>query len=138
MFIRRYERSTSTMAQSKITLTIQGELTALNKYIGALNRNRFMGAKLKRDETERVATECMVAGLEACLEPVTLHFHWYMKNDRKDLDNIAFAKKFILDGMVQAGLLYDDSHKWVRGFTDSFEIDKSNPRVEIEIKEVNL
>lgn len=92
-----------------------------------------MGASIKRDETERVAMECRVCKLEACLEPVVLHFTWYMKNDKKDLDNVAFAKKFVLDGMVQAGILYDDSHKWVRGFTDSFEIDKTSPRVEVII-----
>ena len=116
-------------------LIIPGELTSLNQYISALNRNRFMGAKIKRDETERVAMECRVCSLEACLEPVMLHFTWYMSNDRKDLDNVAFAKKFILDGMVVAGILYDDSHKWVKGFTDSFVIEKGNPRVEVEITE---
>lgn len=115
-------------------LIIQGELTDLNTYIGAMNRNRYAGNSIKRDETQRVTQECMVCKLDACLDPVVLHFTWYMKNKRKDLDNIAFAKKFVLDGMVEAGILYDDSFKWVKGFTDSFVVDKDNPRVEVEIE----
>lgn len=35
-------------------LIIQGELTDLNKYIKALNSNRFAGSKIKKEETERV------------------------------------------------------------------------------------
>lgn len=115
-------------------LIIHGELTSLNQYISALNRNRFVGAKIKRDETNRVAQECFVQKLSVWTDPVHIDFHWYMKNDRKDLDNVSFSKKFVLDGLVQGGILFDDSHKWVRGFTDSFDIDKNSPRVEITIR----
>lgn len=52
------------------------------------------------------------------------------------MDNIAFAKKFILDALVKKGVLKDDGWKWVKGFTDEFFVDKKNPRVEVEMEEV--
>ena len=65
--------------------------------------------------------------------PVIIKYKWYSPNSRKDVDNIAFAKKFINDGLVIAGILENDSRKFVAGFTDEFFIDKINPRTEIEI-----
>ena len=56
---------------------------------------------------------------------------------RRDVDNIAFAHKFILDGLVSAGVLEGDSRKYVIGLQDEFpEPDPDNPRVEITITEV--
>ena len=49
-----------------------------------------------------------------------INFTWREKDKGRDLDNIAFAKKFILDAMVRRGIIPDDSQKWVKGFSDSF------------------
>ena len=49
-----------------------------------------------------------------------------------DCDNVAFAKKYILDGLKEAKIIPDDSRKYVAGLGgDFFEIDKNNPRVEV-------
>ena len=60
-------------------------------------------------------------------------FTWYRKNRRTDPDNIAFAKKFLLDAMEEVGIIDNDGWKNVAGFIDDFFVDKSNPRVEIEL-----
>lgn len=70
-------------------------------------------------------------------KPVYIDFRWYEENTRRDKDNIAFAKKFILDALVELGILQGDGWKWMTGFSDSFFIDKDNPRIEIEITEVS-
>jgi len=114
-------------------LIIQGELPSLNQYIAAMNRNRYVGAKMKRDSTEIVRWTAFEQKLSVRTEPVYFHFHWVMKNKRMDLDNVAFAKKFILDGLIEAGVLYDDSQKWVKGFKDTFEVDKKNPHIEVNM-----
>ena len=44
-----------------------------------------------------------------------------------------FGKKFINDGLVKAGVLKDDSRKYIDGFTEQFLIDKDSPRVEVSI-----
>lgn len=64
-------------------------------------------------------------------EPVFIQFVWIEKNSRRDPDNIIFAKKFILDGMVAAGILPNDNQKWISGFDECWEINKQKPGVEV-------
>ncbi len=54
--------------------------------------------------------------------PLKVRFIWYSKNDKFDLDNICFAKKYILDGMKLSGLIPDDSRRYINGFQDDCEI----------------
>ena len=54
-------------------------------------------------------------------------------NRRTDPDNIAFQKKFILDGFVAAGLLSNDGWGEIAGWTEKFHIVKKEfQRVEIK------
>lgn len=114
-------------------LVIEGELTALNEFINAERRNRYVAAKIKKDETgycQDVAEKSDLKLQEADF-PCVLIITWYVKNKRKDADNIAFAKKFILDGLVEAGVLPNDNRKYVQGFTDIVKEDKERQRIEI-------
>lgn len=65
--------------------------------------------------------------------PVQLNITWYEPNDRKDIDNITFATKFIQDSLVRAGILEDDSRKYINQVNHSVFTDKENPRIEVEI-----
>jgi len=116
------------------TIIIQGELTDLNSYIKALNSSRWGGNSIKQVETNRVYQECKDQKIKPITEyPVKINYKWFCKDNRKDTDNVAFAKKFINDGLVLAEVIEDDSRKYVAGFSDEFYIDKNNPRVEITI-----
>lgn len=114
-------------------MLIEGELTALNEFINAERRNRYVAAKIKKDETgycQEVAEKSDLK-LQENDFPCALIITWYVKNKRKDADNIAFAKKFILDGLVEAGVLPNDNRKYVQGFVDIVEEDKEHQRIEI-------
>lgn len=119
-------------------ITIPGELCDLNTYINAERRNRFIAAKIKKEQTEIV--QHLTKGLKLtnkAIFPLKLTSVWFTKNLRKDADNLTFAKKFILDGFVASGLLPDDSRKFVRVWCDEdILVDKNNPRVEITIHEI--
>lgn len=116
-------------------IVITGQLTDLNSYIKALNGSRWAGNAIKRSETEKVAWTAKVARIEPVAGyPVQITYRWYSVDKRKDLDNIAFSKKFINDGLVEAGVLEGDSRRFISGFKDEFFIDKDNPRVEIFIE----
>ena len=65
--------------------------------------------------------------------PVQLNITWYEPNDRKDIDNITFATKFIQDSLVRTGILEDDSRKYINQVNHSVFTDKENPRIEVEI-----
>lgn len=114
-------------------LTIKGELMDLNTYVNKQRYNRFAGAAAKKDETDRVAWECVNKNLQPIKEKVYIKYHWFCKNKRKDKSNISFAKKFIEDGLVNAGVLDNDGWDDIAGFEDKFSLDVNNPRIEVEI-----
>lgn len=111
---------------------VLGELSDLNRYIGALARNRFVGGAIKKEMTEKVAMQ--VRNAEPITKKSIFQFTWYVKNKRKDPDNVCGAgAKFCMDGLVMAGILPNDTMEWVEGFVHKFKIDKENPRVEIKV-----
>lgn len=91
----------------------------LNEYVDANRRNRHIGAKMKQEYTDTVTMLVKNKGFHVKY-PVTIDFVWQEENTRRDPDNIIFAKKFILDGLVDAGILPADTQKWIMGFTDSW------------------
>jgi len=119
-----------------VTLIIDGQLPNLNDYTAACRSHRQVGAKMKKD-AEKVISLYIKQQLKdvAFKNPVRLSFRWYEPNRKRDLDNVCFAKKFILDALVSNGIIVADGWKGVVGFTDQFFIDKENPRIEVDIEE---
>lgn len=109
----------------------------LNEYIAADKANRYKGGAIKKQQTNSVAYLALEQGVKPISKKVDIDFHWYKPNNRTDHDNIAFCKKFILDGLVVAGILKNDSHKYIGNFTDTFELDKTRSYISCKIK-INL
>ena len=120
-----------------ISFTIKGNLAGLNELIAANRKYWATGNKLKRKNMDIVKAAIYESGFNGCKcrEPVEIHFYWYEKNQKRDKDNIASAKKYILDAMIETGLIKNDGWKNVEGFKDRFEIDKDKPRVEVLVFE---
>lgn len=116
-------------------LVIPGKLPGLNDYIAAERANRHKGAKMKADSGNIVAAairQCM--GNVRINEPVFMEYTWIEPSKRRDKDNISsFGRKVIQDALVDTGVLKDDGWKYVVGFSDRFEVDKNNPRIEVFI-----
>lgn len=99
--------------------TVRGKLAYLNDHDKANRANRFVGAKLKKQMTEMVALQ--LSGQPPITDPVVVSFHW-LYSTRHDFDNMRFAAKYVLDGMIHAGVLPNDNQSWVKGFGgDTFE-----------------
>lgn len=117
------------------TFYIPGELMSLNEFINIQRTHPMKGNQVKLRNTKR----CKRAVLEAIQQglsfelPVRLSITWYMKNRRKDPDNIAFAVKFILDGLVNAGALPNDGWNEIVEITHHFVVDAKQPRVEVSL-----
>ena len=109
------------------------KLPSLNEYINACRANRFQGSKMKKDIEGEIGV--FIARLPRFENPVEIHFHWIEGNKRRDLDNIASAKKFILDALVKWGKLKDDNRKCVTAFSDTFSYGQES-KVILEIEEV--
>ena len=119
-------------------LTIPGTLPNLNDYIAAERTNRHKGAKMKADSGNivAVAVRQYMRGVRV-EKPVFMEYTWYEPNKRRDKDNISsFGRKVVQDALVRCGVLKDDGWKYVVGFSDRFEVDKINPRIEVLIKEI--
>lgn len=117
--------------------TIKGTLPGLNELIEAERRNRFIGAKLKKQYEAVVMRAARSLGNVEFEEPVYMVYHWYEKDRRRDKDNIcAFGRKVIQDALVKARFLRNDGWKNIAGFEDRFYVDKDKPRVVVEILEV--
>lgn len=123
---------TSTTPDIIVKCEIHMKLPSLNEYINACRSNRFQGGKMKKDLENDIGV--YIAKLPRFEKPVKIHFHWVEGNKRRDLDNVAFAKKFILDSMVKNGKLKDDNRKFVTAFTDTFEY-SNETKVILEITE---
>lgn len=112
-------------------VVIPFKLPSCNEYINECRRNKYAGAKMKK-EIDKIIGYYLIK-LPKFEKPVKIHFHWVEGNKRRDLDGICFAKKFILDAMVKMNKLKDDNRKYVTAFTDTFEYaDKSKVILEIE------
>lgn len=119
---------------SKYKFEIDKRLMGLNEYTKANRTNKHVGNKVKQDE-EIYIIWCIRQQLSNLKieKPVIGHFTWIEENKKRDLDNICFAKKFILDALVKAEVLKNDNRKMVTNFTDSFGYaDKSKVIVELE------
>ena len=105
---------------------------SLNNYINAERTNRYKAAKIKKTMTAIYATA--FNGIKPYEKPITLTFTWFLKNKRRDLDNIAFNQKFIIDGMVLAKVIHDDSMKYVQGLVHRVVIDTTleNEMVDVQ------
>lgn len=90
-------------------------------------------ANLKEEYTEKVAWK---AKSLPKLNRIFLNIFYYCQNRRRDPDNIAAGKKFIIDGLVEAGVIENDGWDDVVGWTEDFIKDKENPRVEIQIEQM--
>ena len=112
---------------------IEMRLPSLNTYINVCRTNKFQAASFKRKYESEIGY--FLQGIPTIEKPVIIHFHWIEPNRRRDLDNIAFGKKFILDAMVKKGILIDDSARFVKGFSDTFELGKT-AKIVVTLQEV--
>ena len=112
-------------------IEIPMKLPSLNEYVNVCRTNKFKAGKYKADIERKIGFYLMK--MPRWNNPIKIHFHWVEGNKRRDLDNICFSKKFILDAMVKMNKLKDDNRKYVTAFTDTFEYaDKSKVILEIE------
>jgi Holliday junction resolvase RusA-like endonuclease len=120
----------------KYTFEINERLPGLNEYTGACRNNKYIGAKMKQDIENTIWIYIKQQMKSTKIDsPVKINFKWIEDSKKRDLDNICFAKKFILDALVKANVLRNDTQNFVKGFTDTFEYSNKNSVI-VEIEEI--
>lgn len=133
------------MFSIKHTITIQGRYPCLNDYLSA--ERVMLGSKGKfttrGNELKKKCQNTIMPQIVKCLDgnkvtpPVNLHYTFYEPNRNRDKDNIAsFFMKVFQDSLTKLKVLENDGWRHIEGFTCDFDVDKENPRIEIEIEEV--
>ena len=65
----------------------------------------------------------------------SLIFEWHEADQKRDFDNIMFAQKFVLDALVQEGILPDDGWEEISSIAHRVVLDASKPGVLVEMRE---
>ena len=95
----------------KYKLTIPGLLPGLNEYIDAERsyKGKYKAASMKRQAQNVIGymIRTQLRGVRFT-RPVVIRYLWVEPSRRRDKDNIAFAKKFIQDALVETGVLRND------------------------------
>lgn len=99
-------------------------LPSYNEFQNENRRNRYAGANMKKSVENDImfilnTRHFLIAA------PVHITFVWHEPNRKRDKDNVAFAKKFILDALQKSGRLKNDNNKYISGFSDEFVYDGS-------------
>lgn len=116
-------------------LTIEGRLDGLNEYTNACRSGWGAGSRMKIKNERKICNAIRKQMHGVKFGRIRPFFVWYEEDNRRDADNVAFAKKFILDALKKEEVIVDDSRKYVEGFTDVILVDKNHPRIEVYIKE---
>lgn len=118
-------------------VTIYGRLPGLNEYIDAERQSKYKAAALKAQSMQLV----MIYAKRDLRKwrakwPVYMRYTWYERDRRRDKDNVSgYGRKVIQDALVKGGYLHNDGWNEIAGFSDEFRVDKSHPRIEVEIEE---
>ena len=118
---------------------IKGRLPGLNEFISsARGQPWWAAANKKKKAMKEVAGAIWQAKFPKFIVPVSLSIKFIEKDGRRDRDNVTSGgTKVILDALKHLGVIQNDSRKWVVDIqTDTKDIDKADPRVEVEITEV--
>ena len=113
-------------------LTINEIPPSNNKFQGTGNRYEYQSVKKRWAELiyfEVIKQEIPRNEIEKSVVEIK---YFFKDKRRRDPDN--YSGKFILDGLVKADVISDDSFSNIK-LVLSADVDKNNPRVEITIKE---
>lgn len=118
----------------RLEFTIRGRLPGLNEMIAEARKGTFPSVRQKREWTELCAWEARAARLPSLNVPVRIKIRWIEPRSNRDVDNVAAGAKYVLDGLVNAGVLRDDDRTSVVGIIHEFPPpDPHWPRIEVEI-----
>ena len=96
-------------------------LPSVNDIVNANRRSRWDGAGQKRETQSDIVTVIRVSKVKPVEKyPVFVELTWYEPNRKRDPDNIAGAKKFIMDALQEAGIIRNDGWNEIAGYADFY------------------
>lgn len=120
-------------------IVLNGKFPSLNEYISKNRTHKQAANAMKQRDENRIIAEVLTQFKRRIRieKPVYIAYMFYEPNKKRDLDNISgYFHKVFQDALVKCGVLANDGWHYITGFSDYFYHDNKNPRIEIEIREV--
>lgn len=117
------------------SVRIDKKLPGMNEIIAAAKKG-FGGlvyARMKRDCTKVIVDAVKLVSHPLGCSKIYVVFNWCVANRRRDPDNIAAAVKFIFDAFVIAGVIKNDSQRYVIGWDNLFTKVDGSDYVEVKV-----
>ena len=119
-------------------LWIRGPLPGANEIVAAAKRpawSKTSYTKIKKQWTEDVWKWAKEGRIKRMDGPAHISCIWREPNRRRDIDNVSAGVKFVLDGLVMAGVLDNDGWEHVFSIEHRFQVDPKNPGVLVHISD---
>lgn len=109
-----------------------GRLPGMNEMINTNRTNRYLGSKVKTGWTHELSNEfALQAAGRKMSKHATAFLYFFEKDNRRDDDNvIGGGCKVVLDALTNAGIIEDDSPKWLHVVPERFTISGSKEQKE--------
>lgn len=108
-----------------LTLFLDFPLPTLNEMMRTARGNKFASAAQKKKYTDLVAVEMMVQTELPHFEAISLDITWIETKKKRDPDNVFSAVKFLMDGIVAAGIIDDDDRDHVASIINRIAVSDS-------------
>ena len=103
---------------------------SINEYIGRTNNWEYQRDKKRIHKAVIMETIGVNPRYKKCKMKIIYYFKNRIRHDPSNYD------KMLLDGLVKANIIEDDSYDVIQEFITVGKYDKGNPRTEIYIEEV--
>ena len=86
---------------------------SLNETINLARTGKYVSSGIKKKWNKLIADNSKHIKPYSPERKVWFHFTWILKSKMRDFDNVSSGIKYILDGLVIAGIIKDDSQKYI-------------------------
>ena len=109
-----------------ITFFLDFPLPTLNEMIRTARGNKYAAAAQKKKYTDLVAMEIMVQTERPHFEAISLDITWIETKKKRDPDGVfGGGLKYLMDGIVAAGIIDDDDRDHVASITNRIAVSDS-------------
>lgn len=121
--------------------TIDEKLPSVNEYIDKCRINKNLSNQFKRRVEDSIRIYIAKAKRRGELTefndtPCTISFVWHEVKANRDVDNIQFGQKFIIDALKTYGIIKNDGQRYVKQtFHKVVKSDNDKYYVTVELKE---
>jgi len=113
---------------------IPGQLEGMNEIIGKARTGWKASDRQKNKQQKLVMDEIFVNKIQPIPGEFRMELVWVEKDAKREPDNITAAKKFILDALQAMDVIQNNSMDFVKGWTESWQIEAADKPAGIYVK----